>query len=1037
MKNVKDKIIMSAAVGFTAASGITPVFAQETTNAEVIKEDVEAKKTKKEKLEDSVKNAQENLDAAKATAKESKASVDEAKDTLDEVTAAQENQQEVVDSAYNTADDAINADLQPILDEISSLESQINDSKKELEEQTAKNEQASKDLEEAQKSLETKKAELKTLQDKLAGMKSAEDLNADYTKSNEDASKAQEAVNKAQADADTAKANLLAAQSDLTAKENSLNQARTDYENATNDVTTKQADVNAAQATLDTLSDPDGVNKAKADLATAQTELQTAQQNQMNAESALTAANTAYETAKKAKATAESNLTNAQNDLTTAQTKLDEAKTNEQTAKDSLDTAKADQQKNEDEINVLKTKINTAQGEVDKAQKDYDNALKVYNSTLTPLEQAQKNLSDYETAHATELARLSQGSKGYFDSIGVSKIVDPVFDKNNPNTAKAELATHTQMGQKNDATSLENMQASIAYMKECNDLRKKHNLSELKVSMWLMAVAQVNANNARDYFGHAEVYYTAENLAWGWSDAYTDYSPYRGWYDQEKKEYDSGNHKFSETGHYQNIVEKGFTVTGFGVETAGGLSTAHCQEFLDETITDDTVMTVSEFETSFNNYYNNLKDVDAQHKALQNAVKNASGSGSKDNTAVTNALNLLNAKKDALSSLQTQKTKRENARAGLETLVKGANDSYNQAVQNTNTANQKVEDAKTAKTNAENALSNAKAELTTKEMALQQASSNVDSAKAKTEEAQNKVNTLNERINNWTENTEKAKEDLQKAKDALAKAKTRKAQLKEVYDKATDEYKKSSEAVEVATASSNSANDKLASAKGELDTKLALRNAAKDALDEYHSTVDSVHALNEGIVVLENTIKSKGIEKSESSERIAALKVDIEKAIKDKAKLEAEAVPFKEAQKVLNNVLSKGSKADVSSITDEELLGYLDVLGKEVDKLHEIDVELNDAKEEYAYKLSLYNQALVNQAKAQAAYDDAMNALDTYIEDTAKHVVKQNSERVKKANAATVSGTNTGVETGLGLDAAMMGVAALGIVEAKRRSKKQ
>lgn len=373
----------------------------------------------------------------------------------------------------------------------------------------------------------------------------------------------------------------------------------------------------------------------------------------------------------------------------------------------------------------------------------------------------------------------------------------------------------------------------------------------------------------------------------------------------------------------------------------------------------------------------------------------------------------------------------------METLVNGANGSYNQAVQNTNAANQKVEDAKTTKANAENALSNAKAELIAKENALQQASSNVDSAKAKTVEVESKVNALKDRINNWTENTDKAKEDLQNAKVALAKAKTRKAQLKEVYDKATDEHKKSSEAVEAAIASSNSANNKLASAKNELNTKLALRNAAKDALDEYHSTVDSVHALNEGIVVLENTIKSKGIEKSESSERIAALKVDIEKAIKDKAKLEAEAVPFKEAQKVLNNVLSKGSKADVSSITDEELLGYLDVLGKEVDKLHEIDVELNDAKEEYAYKLSLYNQDLVNQAKAQAAYDDAMNALDTYIEDTAKHVVKQNSERVKKANAATVSGTNTGVKTGLGLDVAMMGVAALGIVEAKRRSKKQ
>ncbi len=781
------------------------------------------------------------------------------------------------------------------------------------------------------------------------------------------------------------------------------------------------------------------MDKAKADLATAQTELQTAQQNQTNAESALTAANTAYETAKQAKDTAESNLTKAQNDLTTAQTKLDEAKTYEQTAKDSLNTAKADQQKNEDEINVLKTKINTAQGEVDKAQKDYDNALNVYNSTLTPLEQAQKNLSDYETAHATELARLNQGSKGYFDSIGVSKIVDPVFDKNNKNTKRADLAKYTNMGQKYDATSLENMQKTIEYMKECNDLRKSEGVPDYKVSMWLMAVAQVNANHAKEYMDHARIYPTAENLAWGSGDAFTDYSPYRGWYDYEKKKYESGNTSFSVTGHYQNIKSNQWGLTGYAyVTNVPFYSAAHAQEFYwkDEKIEDDVQMTVSEFETSFNNYYNNLKDVDAQHKALQYAVTNA-GTGTKDDTALKNAEALLKAKKATLSSLQTQKTDRENARAGLETLVNGANGSYNQAVQNTNAANQKVEDAKTTKANAENALSNAKAELIAKENALQQASSNVDSAKAKTVEVESKVNALKDRINNWTENTEKAKEDLQKAKDALAKAKTRKAQLKEVYDKATDEHKKSSEAVEAATASSNSANDKLASAKNELDTKLALRDAAKDALDAYNLTVDSVHALNEDIVVLDSTIKSKETEKSESSERIAALKVDIEKAIKDKAKLEGETVPFKEAQKVLNNVLSEGSKADTSSITDEELLGYLSVLGKEVDKLHEIDVELNDAKEEYAYKLSLYNQALVNQTKAQATYDDTMNALDKYIEDTAKHVVKQNSETVKKANVTTVSGTNTGVETGLGLDVAMMGVAALGIVEAKRRSKKQ
>ncbi len=100
-------------------------------------------------------------------------------------------------------------------------------------------------------------------------------------------------------------------------------------------------------------------------------------------------------------------------------------------------------------------------------------------------------------------------------------------------------------------------------------------------------------------------------------------------------------------------------------------------------VDDEVQMTVDEFEQSFNNYYNNLKSVDSQHKTLQNAVNNASGSGSKDNTAVTNALNLLNAKKNALTSLQNQKADRENARSGLETLVNEAKGSYNQAVQNT------------------------------------------------------------------------------------------------------------------------------------------------------------------------------------------------------------------------------------------------------------------------------------------------------------------------------------------------------------------
>ena len=244
---------------------------------------------------------------------------------------------------------------------------------------------------------------------------------------------------------------------------------------------------------------------------------------------------------------------------------------------------------------------------------------------LSSLEQAKKNLADFEAKYATELARLNQGSKGYFDSVGCSDLADYVFKVDN--SVEGKLAAYTQMGQKNDATSLENMQASIAYLKECNEIRKKEGLSELKVSMWLTAIAQVNANRAKTKMSHSGVYATGENLAWGYGNANTAGSPFRGWYDQEKAEYLAGNHKFSETGHYQNIVEKQYTVTGFAIGTNGQFSTAHCQEFLDEVmgVDDEVQMTVSEFEQSFNNYYNNLKSVDSQHKALQKAVEAQSG----------------------------------------------------------------------------------------------------------------------------------------------------------------------------------------------------------------------------------------------------------------------------------------------------------------------------------------------------------------------------------------------------------------------------
>ena len=71
MKSVKDKLIITAAVGFTAASTMvnphfTNVLAEEIKDPAFVKEDASKTKTEKEKLEDSVKDAKSNLDEKKA-----------------------------------------------------------------------------------------------------------------------------------------------------------------------------------------------------------------------------------------------------------------------------------------------------------------------------------------------------------------------------------------------------------------------------------------------------------------------------------------------------------------------------------------------------------------------------------------------------------------------------------------------------------------------------------------------------------------------------------------------------------------------------------------------------------------------------------------------------------------------------------------------------------------------------------------------------------------------------------------------------------
>ncbi len=620
MKQTNEKVLMSVIAGMTALQGVSSTMmniSATTSHVDYVKQAM----TKSDELESKLHDSQKTMEDKKIAVDSAKGASNVASKQVEIVQAAYDARDTSVKQNYQVTYDAIMNELQPILNEIESLETQINDSKKELEEQTTLNEQASANLEQVQKDLDAKKTELADLQNKLASLGDIADLTTALETAKSEQATANETLTSAQEKADVANTELTNAIADAEAKKVAVEEALIAYNNAVADVTAKTNIVAEKQAAIDQFEDENGIENAKAELETAQADLATAQNNVTALQEAMAQAQTAYDTAVNTQQTAQTNYALAVGELETA-------KTNLANAQESLNKAQADYDANQkeieaknNEISALNAQITNAQSEVDKAQADYDKALNDYNSTSSPLEQAKKNLADFESKYATELSRLTAGSKGYFESLGCSEDVLSVFKVDD--SYQGEVAGYTHMGQTGDATSLENMKASIPYLRECNEIRKKDGLPELSVSMFMMAIAQVNANYAQVEGTHSSAYGTCENLAWGYGEAGTGASPFRGWYDYEKKQYDAGNHKFSEVGHYLNIVHPANTITGFALQKVNGV---YAQEFCEpNSFVKDVILSVDEFETSFDNYYNNLKSVDAQHKALKDAVNNAGG----------------------------------------------------------------------------------------------------------------------------------------------------------------------------------------------------------------------------------------------------------------------------------------------------------------------------------------------------------------------------------------------------------------------------
>lgn len=140
----------------------------------------------------------------------------------------------------------------------------------------------------------------------------------------------------------------------------------------------------------------------------------------------------------------------------------------------------------------------------------------------------------------------------------------------------SDLLATLDLGAKDDATSIENLQRAVDFISSGNAYRAKESLPALKVSSALMAMAELNVDyqDHNAVFDHSSAFSVLENLAYRQIGGTWKYGkvggtptddPYEGWYTEEKENYDSNNGY--ETGHYETLTDRqgAMLLTGFGV----------------------------------------------------------------------------------------------------------------------------------------------------------------------------------------------------------------------------------------------------------------------------------------------------------------------------------------------------------------------------------------------------------------------------------------------------------------------------------------
>lgn len=1066
MKNRNKTLTSLAAASMVLTQvGQMSVFAKEEPMKNLSDtEEVSVEKTQKELLEEQIKNTLDNVNEAKKK-------FDEAQEKYEtynknDYALAVSNRDLAQKNYLSAKDDAQEAIVSALEKQIQELEANqkalkdANDKKKWLE---SRLKNANEELKQAQDDLIEQQKKYESLLNGSSKEQIEQSVNELKTQLESATLAYQEVSNRVN--------ELLNAKQEAEAKvldlQNTLEGARVELSNAKGDVVNAQnaydvanADYNEKLEIYNGASDPElkaeyekQVVEAKNNLTIAQSDLQNAKLIQQSKVDAV--------------ANAESCVVEVENEICDLKSLID-AKENEllginesigitekelSAVKEELTNAIEIENSMEEVLNKTqialdkaKKEVEAQQTNVDKAQSDVDAQQKIVNQLRVDKEQVSQ--------------KISLGSKGFFEAYGYTNALK-VLEENS-----VEIGKYTEVGAENDATSLANFKKAIAMVKTGNALRTTDDnfkgLNPLKVSAEMFAISQVQVNQmAKTKYGHTKLYRVSENAAVEYED------PFVGWYTEEKAMYDylhqkgwdindirdsQGNYidldkaneivealnfpniRWVQVGHYTNMLNSKYNVTGTAWiegKTSNGYSRNSNQVFY--RLDTDSLLTIDEFESQFNEYYDSLMNADGAYEDANVILNQLKGELYKQNALLTQKTNDQKVTEQNKVNAENKLNSAKNEVGRLESVVRKKQKNLDDLCSEESTSNivNEIQNLKTLKSNKESldlVVARQEVENVKKEMA--EANVNVNNKEAFVKNAQMELDKRNEILEESNKGKEIAHNNL-KISEAVFKEKGKVlADTKKIVsEKQSNVNLKESEMDCASELLDGISKDLSESRKAEEIKKVEMNNINENyevslsVQNRLNNTSDSIYHLNTRIQNLNNIITEMC--DSITVNDLSIQKINAKVAELESIKLEIEDVKAEFDSFIANHPLQSNK---ICSGIVESLYEKIDVMKEAYRNYEEALKAFEDADMLNSENVKALELASKNYTLARLDLENANNNLKVYLENVEDDVEIKEKESV-----------NTATETELGLYSlsGVLGLAGLALAGKKMKREEE